>query len=131
MEENKFEKWCKIKQTLEKNRKNNFHIRSREIWYINIWKNLWFESNWKWENFKRPVLVIKRIWSLFLIASMTTKWKDNNYYYKLDNKYFNKKSFITLSQIRVIDQKRFFQKIWTIDSKEFIQIKKEVKQLLF
>jgi len=63
-----------------------------------MWQNIWFESNWKWDNFKRPVLILKRIWTMFLIVSMTTKWiwKENKFYYKLWNKYFNKNSFITL-----------------------------------
>jgi mRNA-degrading endonuclease toxin of MazEF toxin-antitoxin module len=96
-----------------------------------MWKNIWFESNWKWHNFKRPVLILKRIWTMFLIVSMTTKWiwKENKFYYKLNNKYFNKISFITLSQFKTIDKKRFIDKIWKINEEDFLEIKNKIKKL--
>ena len=66
---------------------------------------------------------------MFLIVTMTTKWKDNKFYYKIDNKYFYKQSYITLSQFKTIDKKRFIEKIWKIDENEFLEIKNRIKQL--
>ena len=63
---------------------------------------------------------LKKIWGLFFIVSMTTKWKkDNKYYYELNKSYFNKKSYIILSQVKSIDKKRFFEHIWTIKEDDF------------
>jgi len=123
-------KWSEIKILIEKNKRWNFYVNEREVWNINLWSNIWFESNGKDWNFKRPVLVIKVVWSVFFVASMTTKWKDNKFYFKLDNKYFNKNSYITLSQVRIVDKKRFIEKIWMIAKNDFMQIKKELNNIL-
>jgi len=122
--------WWEIKIWIEKKERGEFFVNEREIWNINLGNNIWFESNWKDWNFKRPVLVIKVVWSVFFIATMTTKWKNNKFYYKLDNKYFNKDSYITLSQVKIIDKKRFIEKIWMIDKNDFLEIKKELSKIL-
>ena len=126
-----FNNWNLIKQNIDFKKRNNFYIRPREVWYINIWKNIWFESNWKSFNFKRPVLVIKNIWTMIFVLSMTTKWKDNKFYYKLNHKYFNKNSYITMSQFKTVDSKRFIEKIWKINKEDFLDIKKELKNIIF
>jgi len=133
IEENEklFDSWWSVKKGIDKKERNNFHIRPKEVWYVNMWKNIWFESNWKSHNFKRPVLVLKVIWAMFFVVSMTTKWKDNKFYYKLNDKYFNKNSYLTLSQIKSIDKKRFIEKIWKIDLEDFLNIKKELKNTIF
>ena len=123
-----FDNWNLLKKEVNKTEKY-FYPKHREIWYISIWKNIWFESNWKWDDFKRPVLILKRIWTIFLIVSMTTKWKDNIFYYSLNNKYFNKPSFITLSQFKTVDKKRFIEKIWKIEENDFLEIKNRIKKL--
>ena len=127
------ERWS-FNQWNEKKKKISIHEKivypkHREIWYVSIWKNIWFESNWKWVDFKRPVLILKRIWTMFLVVSMTTKWKNNGFYYKIDDRYFNKSSFITLSQFKTIDKKRFIEKIWRIKEEEFDIIKNKIKKL--
>ncbi len=128
-EENElFDNWNTFKKELNKSEKY-FYPKHRQIWYISIWKNIWFESNWKWEDFKRPVLILKRIWTMFLVVSMTTKWKNNHFYYSLDEKYFNKASFITLSQFKTVDKKRFIEKIWKINESDFVEIKNRIKKL--
>ena len=125
---NEFSKWCEKKSEINWLNKL-FFPKHREIWYISIWKNIWFESNWKWDDFKRPILVLKRLWTMFLIVSMTTKWKSNKFYHKIDDKYFWKSSFITLSQFKTIDKKRFIEKIWKLEESEFLEIKNRIKQL--
>jgi len=123
-----FNIWNKEKKEIEKSNRIVFP-KHKEVWYISIWKNIWFESNWKWKDFRRPVLILARIWAVFLVASMTTKWKNNKFYYKLDNTNFNKDSFITLSQIKTIDKKRLITKIWKIKDEDFLKIKDRIKRL--
>jgi mRNA-degrading endonuclease toxin of MazEF toxin-antitoxin module len=76
-------------------------------------------------------LVLKKVWALFFVATMTTKWKDNKFYYNLDKSYFNKDSSVSLSQVKIIDKKRFFEQIWTISGEDFKNIKKELQNILF
>ncbi len=127
-EEKKFDNWNIKKKEINSSIKITYP-KHREVWYISIWKNIWFESYWKWENFKRPVLVLARIWTMFLVVSMTTKWKDNKFYYKIDKNTFNRDSFITLSQIKSVDKKRFIIKIWKIEEQDFQKIKNRIKKL--
>lgn len=126
-----FDKWNKVKKHIDKKDNWNLYVRNREIWYINIWKNIWYESNWKWDLFKRPVLILKIVWNMLFSVSLTTKWKDSKFYYKLNYKYFKKKSFITLSQAKIIDKKRLIEKIWQIDKEDFVEIKNRLKSILF
>ena len=128
----KFDDWNKLKQEINLTDSKTFYIKERQVWYLHSWLNIWFESNWKWEDFKRPVLVIKKVWNMFFVVSMTTKWKDDNkFYYKLDNSYFNKESYLVLSQVKVVDKKRFFELIWEISWQDFREIKKELQNTLF
>jgi mRNA-degrading endonuclease toxin of MazEF toxin-antitoxin module len=124
-----YNSWNKIKQDIVFWKKHIKFPKPWEIWNIYNWVNIWYESIWKWEYFERPFLVIKRLWNMFLCVSMTTKWKDNNFYYCLDEKYFNKDSFVTLSQFKTVDKKRFIEKIWKIDESDFLEIKNRIKKL--
>lgn len=131
MEKNKYDNWNILKQNINISEQKVFFVKERQVWYIHNWINIWFESNWKWDDFKRPVLVLKKVWALFFIATMTTKWKENKFYYKINNNCFDKDSYISLSQIRIVDKRRFFEHIWTVEESDFEKIKKELQNILF
>jgi endo-1,4-beta-D-glucanase Y len=101
-----------------------------------MWVNIGFEENWKSE-FLRPVLVLKKVWSLFFTVALTSKWKDNHdFYYKfrdleLNNPKYKNSSYAILSQVKVMDKKRFFENIWNVSKNDFVEIKKKLKQILF
>jgi hypothetical protein len=40
-------------------------IKEKEIWWTYLGLNPWTEACWKWEKFRRPVLVLKKL-SYFL-----------------------------------------------------------------
>ena len=130
MEKN-FDKWNELKKEIDIG-ENNLYPKVWEIWYINIWINIWNESLWKWKDFKRAFLIIKKIWNMFFWASMTTQWKDGNYFYiRISDRYFNKKSYIIKSQLKSIDKKRFIEKMWILTNKDFYNIKKELIESTF
>ena len=127
-----FDEWNELKKDIHFWEAKNILIESGDIWYINIRLNIGSESIWKWKDYKRPVLVIKKLWNMFLCISMTTKWKeDNKFYYKINDKYFNKNSYLVLSQVKSIDKKRFIKRIWSISKIDLTIIKKELKLFLF
>jgi mRNA-degrading endonuclease toxin of MazEF toxin-antitoxin module len=86
------------------------------------------EENGK-EDFRRPVLVINRIGGLFFVVPLSTKEKDNKFYYRLTSVDFKKPSLVMLSQARVIDKKRFMNKIGEISDEEFQKIKKFLRKM--
>ncbi len=122
----KFNKWCEVKKKINFWEKQKFYVKQREIWYANIWMNIWYETFWKWNDFIRPILVIKRVWTMFLVVPMTTKWVENYFKYKLSDTYFWKKSFLLMTQWKFIDYKRFLRKIKVVDKQEFNKIKKRL-----
>ena len=97
------------------------HIR--EIRSVKLWTNIWSEENGK-TGYMRPVLIVKKIWNLYFVIPMTTKWKENNvFYYPIQSISFGKPSSLILSQWKVIDAKRFVIKIGKVGAEEFKQIK--------
>ena len=124
-----FNEWNSEKQKLHMRKDiNAFYIKSREIWYVKLWINIWFEQNGKRE-FQRPVLVVKRIWLLFFVIPLSTKDKLNPYYYKLKSVSFDKPSLAILSQVRMMDKRRFVNPIGFISEEEFFIIKKLLKDI--
>ena len=122
-----FNEWNNLKQKIDKKKTLPFYVKERQIWYINIWINIWHETLWKWNDFRRPVLVLKKVWSLYLVIPMTTKKWNEKFQIQLSSEYFNKQSFITITQAKFVDHKRFIKKMKTISQEDFEEIKKRLK----
>ncbi len=130
--EQKFNVWWKLKKKLHFLEWHKNYPKIWEVWYIHIWVNIWNEALWKWDDFKRPVLIIKKLWNMFFCVAMTTKWKENNLFYKrISNSYFDKSSYIVKSQLKSIDEKRFIEKIGRLSNKDLFEIKKELQNFIF
>lgn len=106
-----------------------FYINHKEIWYVKLWINVWYEQNGK-QKFQRPVLILRKLWHLFLTLPLTTKEK-NNWYHRELKTFTHKRSRLILSQIKVIDKNRFIEKIGAINDEEFENIKKDLKEYYF
>lgn len=116
------------KQILEKEKRIIFP-HSQEIRSAKLWLNVWCEEDWKsW--FLRPVLVIKKIWNLYFVIPMTTKWKlESQFYYRIASVDFGKPSSLIVSQWRVVDSRRLVLKIWKISNEEYIKIKNILQKM--
>lgn len=55
-----FNKWNELKIKLE-NSDTNIFFNEWQIWWITMWLNLKQETCGKWENFRRPVLILKKL----------------------------------------------------------------------
>lgn len=130
MLEEKYDNWNKLKKKINNTEKDiNFH--EREIWYISMWENIWFEQNWKWENFLRPVLVYKKFnKQLFYWVPLTSKNKNSKFYYNFEFKKWITSSAI-LSQMKLFDSKRLFRRYWMISKSFYSELTKKIKKLLF
>lgn len=124
--QNIFDHWNIEKQKINKKNTNHFP-KVWEIWYCNLGYNIGYEENGKWDVFKRPVLVLNRLWNIYLCIAMTSKGKDNNkYYIKV-----YKNSYVITSQVRTLDSKRFLQPLIKIPYTQFQGIQKELKEQRF
>lgn len=120
----------------EEKKKKRIYINEREVWYATLGQNIWSESNGK-KLFLRPVLVIKKVGSMFFVVPMTTKWKENIFHhdvreaiYNPEHEYIPDVSRVQLSQARVVDKWRFSHHIATISQDDFMKIKQKLKALL-
>ena len=111
-----FDEWNIMKKEIENNDKKLL-FNEWEIWWLNIWLNIRQESCWKWESFRRPVLVLKKLSSnAFIWIPLSTKIKTWTWFFNyLQN---NIKYTALLYQIKMFDIWRFQRTISQIDEKE-------------
>ena len=130
--ESQYNNWNEIKISIEY---ENIIVgfKERDIFYMNMGKNIGFEQDGKGENFVRPVVIIKGFnKNMFFGIPLSTKMKEGKFYYKFR---FQKKDELVenialLSQMRLFSTKRLLNKIGVIYKKDFIKMKNEFKSLI-
>lgn len=113
------------------------YVNQREVWYMKLGQNLWSESNGK-KYFRRPVLVVKKVGSMFFVIPMTTKWQENIFHHEVQSVTYNLDEYthipevsrVQLSQSRIVDKSRFLERIATVSEADFFSIKKKLSKLL-
>jgi predicted glycosyltransferase len=122
---NGFDKWNELKKKINKKEKI-LKFKEREIFFINVGKNIGYEQNGKGDEFLRPVLIIKKFNKRFFLGILLTKQgKNNDYYFKL-----NESSFAILSQIRVFDAKRIKYFYKRLNENQFYELIEKIRNLL-
>jgi len=127
--ESQYNNWNEIKISIEY---ENIIVgfKERDIFYMNMGKNIGFEQDGKGENFVRPVVIIKGFnKNMFFGIPLSTKMKEGKFYYKFQ---FQKKDELVenialLSQMRLFSTKRLLNKIGVISKEDFIKMKNEFK----
>ena len=127
-----YNNWNEIKITIE-NENIIVGFKERDIFYMNMGKNIGFEQDGKGENFVRPVVIIKGFnKNMFFGIPLSTKIKEGKFYYKF---LFQKKDKLVenialLSQMRLFSTKRLLNKIGVILKENFESLKNEFKSLI-
>ncbi|MBK9632877.1 MAG: type II toxin-antitoxin system PemK/MazF family toxin [Saprospiraceae bacterium] len=124
-----FDSWNSEKKNLENVGHEILSFHEREIWWCSIGYNLGDEQDGKNELFERPVLILKKFNSKICWAlPMTTKQKEGLYYHKLehDGQVFS----VILSQLRLVNVKRFRLYIRKISPQQFEQIQEKLIQFI-
>ncbi len=99
-------------------------FNEREIWWCSLGVNIGYEEDGKHEQFERPVLILKKFskhvaWAI----PLTSQAHEDVFHYRLKTQ----KSFLVLSQLRLISSKRLLariEKISEIEHKEIFEILK-------
>ncbi len=131
-----FDKWNIEKKNINRNERLVFGY-PREIWWCSLGVNIGSEVDGKNENFERPVLILK-VYNKesMLVVPITSKKKSDNFHYELnifekkDNEIKNKKVWVKLTQIKVIDNKRLLRKVGNISKGDFKNIKDKIKEFI-
>ena len=108
-------------------------FQEREIWWCSIGVNIGYEIDGKNSSFNRPVLILRKFnQRQFWGIPLTTKTPKNpKYFFKINIK--GKTSYLSLSQLRVIDVARLsttLNKDFKIPQPVFDQINTEVINIL-
>ena len=130
--DSQYNNWNEIKIAIEY---ENIIVgfKERDIFYMNMGKNIGFEQDGKGENFVRPVVIIKGFnKNMFFGIPLSTKMKEGKFYYKFQ---FQKKDELVknialLSQMRLFSTKRLLNKIGVISKEDFESLKNEFKSLI-
>jgi len=123
-----FDGWNILKKKIDQRYKIPT-FKQREIWWCSLGVNIGHEENGKNDFFNRPVLVIRKFNNhIFLGVPLSTKIKDNKFYYPIYLK--EKKSSAMLSQIRVLESKRLTHKIGDLTQEQFMNLREKVRDLI-
>ena len=116
-----FEAWSFLKQRLHILESRAF-AHPREIWWCSIGINIGAEIDGKHDNFERPVIVMRAYnKEMLLVLPLTTKPKEDPFHFKIQTN--QKTSWVKLTQVRVISNKRLLRKIDILDSAQFASLK--------
>jgi mRNA interferase MazF len=120
--------WTKLKIRIHLS-ESNVYFREKEIWWMSLGVNIGNEQDGKHDKFERPVLILKKFnRHLFLGVPLSSKVKENIYYYKFKN---NENYFCAiLSQLKAVSSKRLLRKIGMFPDDDFIKIKERIKNFL-
>lgn len=124
-----FDIWNKQKKDID-NIKTHVWTRERDIWWCSLGENVGFEQDGKGEKYLRPVVILKSfgIYTA-LIVPLTTSLKPNKFHFKLGVVLGHEGSAI-VTQIRLVDSRRFVEKSGKLDEEIFYKLKKSIQGLL-
>jgi mRNA interferase MazF len=114
----KFDQWNE-KKKITHQREGVPAFRVRDIWWMQLGKNIASESFGKGKDFLRPVIILQKFYgNSALIIPLTKQKKIGNYYFVFQDSSGNAQTAI-LSQVRYIDGRRLRRKFAVIDTKIF------------
>ena len=123
-----FDDWIEYKKTI--NDAPGKMYSKRDIWWCSLGVNVGFEQDGTGKSYERPVVVLRGFSrAVCLIVPLTTSTKENKYHVALRD-VDGKPAAAIISQIRLVDTKRFIDKIGMLDKEKFAEMKKAVKDLL-
>ncbi len=123
-----FESWHNKKIEID-NKESRVFFHEREIWFTHLGSNVGFEQDGKGELFGRPVIVFRKFNNIvFWAIPLTTRSKTGKYYIPVELGDGIKRMAI-VSQLRLIDAKRIYQKIGIIDVMTHKELEERIIEL--
>lgn len=124
----RFLEWIGLKERLDFMTDEPPLVRERDIWWISFGDNVGSEINGKNKLFSRPGIILKKLSrGLFLVLPTTSKSKTGSWYVSLRQE--RKNMCVCLHQVRVLDYRRFSNRLGIIDEEDFRRIKEGFNRL--
>jgi mRNA interferase MazF len=126
--EKDFHNWHgKKTEVNDKDERVFFH--EREIWFCHLGVNVGFEQDGKGENFGRPVIVFRKFnKEVFWAIPLTTRTKTGKFYLPI-NLDDDLPRMAILSQLRLMDGKRLYQKLGVLSESDYKKLKEAIVKL--
>ena len=116
-----FDKWNIIKKKTEDKDKRP-KIKLGDVYWCRLGLNIGFEQDGKNDNYKRPVVVIKKYTqNVVFVLPLTTKLHNTDWYFDIYIK--GESNQVILNQGKTIDTKRFEKFIVNLPENKIHQIK--------
>ena len=126
--EKDFDKWNKLKINLE-SKTQKYLFKEGDVWWSFVGLNIGTESCGKGENFRRPVLVFKKLsGNSFIGIPLSTQKKEGSWFLELNTR--AGKSYALIYQIKKFHTNRLGKRMFVIDTDDFKRVKDSVKKLL-
>lgn len=123
-----FDKWNN-KKTKVHQTENRVFFHEREAWWCRIGLNIGYEQDGKGDNFARPVIIFKKFNNeVCWIIPLSTKIKKGKFYTPIDLEDKTERVAI-ISQLRLIDAKRLYQKIGVLSAVNYKKIQDAIINL--
>lgn len=128
--EKDFDKWNKKKKQTHSQEKYLPLYHERQVRWCTLGVNIGYEQDGTGEGFSRPVLILKGFSRhVCLVVPLTTSQKKNPYHVSIGIIEGREASAI-ISQLRLVDTRRLYLQIHTVDGETFKRIRKAVKDML-
>ncbi len=127
-----YAKWHNKKEILNDRKDiDAIFFREKEVWWVALGVNIGFEQDGKGDEFRRPILILKKFNKFVVLAvPLTTKIKKNKYYIPFSLVGDELPRMTIISQIRLIDTRRFIDKLGVANDDSFNQTKNAIKAML-
>ena len=123
-----FDNWNNKKIRVHQEESRVF-FHEREVWWCRIGLNIGYEQDGKGGNFSRPVIIFKKFNNeVCWIIPLSTKIKRGKFYIQVDLKDKIQRVAV-ISQLRLIDAKRLYQKINMLSKYDYKNIQSAVIDL--
>lgn len=127
--EKHFDDWNHQKKIVDA--RSEAHFREGDIWWIWCGLNIGIEIDGKGENYRRPVLILKKFNKFgFLAIPLSTVAKTDQYVVPIGS-VAGKLAFLNISQIRSMSSKRLSTHIQSLDRAVIADIRKITRNILF
>jgi len=122
-----FDEWNGIKKNV--NDQTGKLYGERDIWWCSLGVNVGFEQDGTGKSFERPVVVLRGFSKMVcLVVPLTTSTKENKYHFPL-GEIDGKVAAAITSQVRLVDTRRFIDKIGMLEQEKFEALKNAVRDL--
>ncbi len=123
-----FDTWNVKKKGLDKN-KRDLLFKEGEIWWCSVGKNIGEEVYGKGTEFRRPVVILKKLsHNSCIVIPTTTRPREGSWYHRLH--VVEKDRWVMMNQMRFISANRLWVRESSLSGDQCAELKKSVAQLL-